>query len=779
MSTLQPNELSEFASFNYIWTLAVLTEEEVNTATYLNRDPQYILARTGGYTKPNTLTTFEEDEIGVNVEYFIDEVEINSFYAPNPRTGITNGVKIDFKILEPYSVGLFFQTLALAANQLNRTGAGYSSLPLLLRCEFIGYTSDGSIVQKIVRDIAISLVNMTFTVDAGGAIYSVESIPWNQLAFGDIAQQTRSDVQINGYSVEQILSSGPNSLVNYLNQYEENLRISNNKPFADEYVIEFPDSMGNYVESTFVPVAGYDRGDVDPGRLAEAARIEVTTSPVSSVARPGLNAIGASSISDDFNANGNQPHGLDVVVWNETRQIWVSGSLTITTDRIFSFRQGSTISEMIEKVVLTSTWARSIIERLESTSFGTVEWFRIETNVFTLENGQKMRYVYKVVPYQVDRSIFESRSENRDYTQLLPNVKKGYNYIYTGLNTDIINFDIKINFAFFQNLIPDGGAGATITSLDSAASTSQTDVPLYSTANAFAGYINTLSANMVDPGGNIVPSITSPSTGTATVSALTTSGITPGGSGTDSAKFRIASEFHNVLLNSDVELISIDLEVWGDPYFMPDSGLGNHTTNRGMNYQDGEIDIAFNFNTPIDYKNGLLQLSAIGYFIGLYKIVKITHTFSKGEFKQVLNMIRRPNQNKNTLEAVRAMLVEYETGVEVPGMMEVFINGTPSEKVAFIYNQIIDTAATAAVTAGSIIPRVLSFQNISNILPLPSELLNLFGTIRSFGTTFAGIATSVSQTFETYDLVPDSVSNTAAGIQSAFTSTVSSISSLF
>ena len=776
MSTLLPNELSNFASFNYIWTFAVLTADEINNAEYLGKEPTYILARTGGYTKPSTITTAAEDLLGVNVEYFVDNVEINSIYAPNPRSGITSAVKIDFKIIEPYSVGLFFQTMALASSKLGH-GSSYASMPCLLRCEFIGYNSDGSVVQKIVRDLAISLINMKFTVDAGGATYSVEAIPWNQLALGDRAQQMRSDIKISGFSVEEILASGSNSLVRYLNQYEENLRTETGAQFANEYFIEFPDSLGSYVQTAYTPVVGYTPGTVDPGLAAAAnaaaGTIQVTTTPVSSISRPGLNSIGASSISDDFNAMGNQPHGLDLLVLDEANNTYNNNLLTILSDRLFTFRQGVRITEMIEQVILTSTWARSILDRLDVAGTGRVDWFRIETNVFTYENGAKTRYVYKIIPYQVDRSIFETKTETRDYTQTLPNVKKGYNYIYTGLNSDILSFDININFAFFQNIIPDAGAGANTIFTELSAAIPQLNVPFVSISNAFTNITNTL-INTVNAAGDLISSASQIGSGTGIGANKITSTPNPGGAGVDDSKLRVANEFHNVLLNSDVELIAIDLEVWGDPYFLPDSGVGNHTTSRGMDYQNGEVDIAFNFNTPIDIKSGLLQMNAIGYFIGLYKIVKITHTFNNGEFKQLLNMIRRPSQDQKTLDAVRAMMIEYITGVEVPNLLEM-VTGSPSQLTSFVYSQILQT--TTALN--SILSKVVAFQNISNILPLPADLLNLFGTITNFGNTIAGITNSVNQVFETFNSAASQVTSAISGIQSSFTNTINSFNSLF
>ena len=95
-----------------------------------------------------------------------------------------------------------------------------------------------------------------------------------------------------------------------------------------------------------------------------------------------------------------------------------------------------------------------------------VDWFRIEVNVYLVDEPESVNvkgtypkvYVYQVIPYKVH----VSKTANRNTaTPGLDKVRtetcKEYNYIYTGVNKDILDFKIDINYAFFMALSADKG----------------------------------------------------------------------------------------------------------------------------------------------------------------------------------------------------------------------------------------------------------------------------------------------------------------------------------
>ena len=66
-----------------------------------------------------------------------------------------------------------------------------------------------------------------------------------------------------------------------------------------------------------------------------------------------------------------------------------------------------------------------------------------------------------------------------------------------------------------------------------------------------------------------------------------------GGGAIDNNKVRIAKMFNDNIINSFVDLVMLDLEIIGDPYYVFDSGMGNFTA--------GQIDENETANGSIEY----------------------------------------------------------------------------------------------------------------------------------------------------------------------------------
>jgi len=128
----------------------------------------------------------------------------------------------------------------------------------------------------------------------------------------------------------------------------------------------------------------------------------------------------------------------------------------------------------------------------------------------------------------------------------------------------------------------------------------------------------------------------------------------------NSIKTSVARDFNDALVNSTVDLVTANMTIWGDPYYIADSGMGNYnapetpliniTKDGTMDYQSSEVDIEINFRTPLDYGAGnwmdfpSVGTSPVGAFSGVYNVITCTNSFSGGTFTQQLKLIRRRNQ---------------------------------------------------------------------------------------------------------------------------------------
>ena len=132
-----------------------------------------------------------------------------------------------------------------------------------------------------------------------------------------------------------------------------------------------------------------------------------------------------------------------------------------------------------------------------------------------------------------------------------------------------------------------------------------------------------------------------------------------GGSDQKSVEQNVAETFQQKFISGNsADLVTIDLEILGDPYWLVDSGMANHFSSSvsptdqiaedgTMNYESGNVYIYLTFRTPIDVNTttGLYDFSQVAEdspFGGIYRIVQCENTFSDGNWKQKLKCIRMP-----------------------------------------------------------------------------------------------------------------------------------------
>ena len=148
----------------------------------------------------------------------------------------------------------------------------------------------------------------------------------------------------------------------------------------------------------------------------------------------------------------------------------------------------------------------------------------------------------------------------------------------------------------------------------------------------------------------------------ASYSRTSTSSDGKGGGGTETAGVRVAKLFHDSLINGK-DLVNLDIDIVGDPYWLTSSGMGNYTAQStpyknlnaegSVDYQSSEVDVIVNFKTPIDINQatGMYDFGSavtVQQFSGLYKVTTIKNVFRQGQFTQTLAGFRRYGQENPT-----------------------------------------------------------------------------------------------------------------------------------
>jgi hypothetical protein len=641
-----PNELEQFASYTPLWTLACLTPAQFNDPLAYRGSPaalkNIVFSSAGRYDSQRTATA------SGTPEYFVNNFLMTTIVTASQKTGNTNAISFSFDIYEPYSMGLFLQSLQIAA--LNAGHSTYLEAPYVLRLDFAGYTDDGKLFQGVrPRYFTVKLTKVEFDVTESGSNYKVEAIPFNHQGYGSVINKTYNDIAIEAdknkpVTVKQLLVEGENSLCAVLNRAEQDLVLDEKQLIANVYEIQFPqtsDELFNTGSSGSVNGA-----TINPSSLGRRSVGGATSSENNF----GENPISESDMGLDAGDGGNFTFKKETDVIDETTGKVQRDKMTVDPkNRKFQFAQGETITAIIHKIVIASNYAVKSLSKPPSPE-GLIDWFKIDAQIQLLGFDDKRgeyakKIIFRVYPYKVHQAVFSNpTSAPPGYGQLEKLIAKKYEYIYSGQNNDILRFDIKINNLFFTGATPksekDSSTNANVDQKSSGEKTGKTTKTEVGAAASAALASNTGSARLLkDPG------------------LLNVDGSP---SGNETTEQMVAKTFQKAFLDNTTELVNVDLEVLGDPYWLVDSGIGNYfasvsadnkltTADNTMNYEGSDVYIYVSFKSPTDVneRTGLYDFpnnNQESVFSGIYKVITVDNTFNDGVFKQKLACLRMPLQ---------------------------------------------------------------------------------------------------------------------------------------
>jgi len=667
------NPLRNFNSFNSIITLGILTGEQYNTPeSYRQSEFDRILVRSGGGSLSNRVRTYAEGSD--NAEYFIDNLEIDAIIAPNPNTGVSTGLNVKFTVTEPYSMGKFLESMILGCVDIGYNN--YSEAPFCIKVEFAGWDEYGEKITSPAtpKYIPIKLINMGFEVTDQGSVYNVEAIAYNDRAMEDTVNQIKTPITSLGAIVHEVLETSSSAVTRTMNARIETLEEKKIIVGYDRYLIVFPKDRASLSAAIRSGVTNPDlltrvaEEELAVRKGIEESRLELESSPgtvqVVSSAPPkaysylktwamnenNMNVIGRAGLTVDTRAAGTAgftpPSDVydDAILRGLRRD--TNEAIVPEKSRDFSFDSGERVTRIIEEVVKSSQYIEESMENKSTPGFK--PWFKIETMVFIEENDEvsasigrpRMTYVYSVIPYAVDEAKVAAPTQIPGATaELKQEAAKEYNYYYSGKNEDIIDFNINFNNAFYQHLASNYGQPRAT------AASSQTGM------NSVTG-TSIAQAQRLDVGKTLEP-ISSITEGVNTGYYINGGTVL---SAESAFKKQLADMIHDRIINSPIDMITAEMEIWGDPYFMP-SDQGNYTStpitpmltaDGTMNPTSNDVFIVLNFRTPLDYQiNGFVMdmPELVRPFSGLFNVLGVTSVFNEGKFTQTLKLIRRRNQN--------------------------------------------------------------------------------------------------------------------------------------
>ena len=670
------NPLFEYASYDYVLGLACLTNDQLNspdTGYMTGPIPYQIIAKDANADPTNRVKTAYG-----SFDYFLDKLEIDSTIGLQKGAN-TNMHKLTFTVTEPYSMGTFMMSLQQAG--WNAGHDNYLQAPFLLTIEFRGSKENGvmSNIPNTSRRIPFRFKEVSMTVTEAGAVYQCEGFPWSSAALSAHISGIKNDASIKGTTVQEVLQTGEKSLQVVMNKRLQQLKTNGEVSTPDQIVILFPTDVsskgaGGNSGGTEEKSSATTQTDITSvNDVAKKLGLSKSTIPANTtlVQDPAnVNSIGKAKMGFSDTRKGDAPVGKDnkVVVKGNV----IRGNNTVdpqTSD--LRFAQDTDITAAIDTVLLNSDYATASLEEQSVDDKGQRKWWRIDTQVFNITDKANLKktgdiprvIVYRIVPYGVHTSKQTAvGTKAPGFTNLKKEVIKEYNYIYTGKNVDIMQFNIEVKTGFA------GLMGAT--------SLKQT---IDSQRQAAASGAEETAKNNVDT----IDDGKSPEKKLGVQPqkvnfSATSFGQNSGGGGIGTESTLAAQQFHNAI-TSAASMIALDMKIIGDPYWIAQSGMGNYTampsqyqnlnSDGTVNYQNGEVHITVNFRSPVDINQstGLYDFGKTAgnsvpllQWSGLYQVTKCVSNFDGGNFTQKLTGPRLTGQEqsgdgsaKNTLNVTK------------------------------------------------------------------------------------------------------------------------------
>ena len=670
------NPLHGAASYNTLFTLSGITEQEIRSKNFLSNAPHDIIARSGGIGNPRIsngpfagtgganaddkivrdaykdFTGKYQDSIGIlsrGHDMFIENVNILSTVGPNSERNLANFTKMDFEVHEPYGITLIEKVRAATA--LNGF-QDYQDAPLLLTIEFKGFDEHGkpasfpgiSNVQGdqtyttdgIVRKIPILIARVDFDVNEGGAKYQVIAVPYTDLAFDDRFKFPRTKVPIASNDAEQWAID----VAAHLDRQMEQEVAEKKRELKDTYIFKIdPEVRKN---------GGVYKSDSDTIHQASTVAQHAELVPFISGQAGAIGAAQQTATVYKSYAEADSFTALTKFFEDAVRQSFGYISLVQNFWEGYLNSLGNDVSSKDPEGIRKVLESKKFAEDVAKDPF--VPWFKIKGTVQThkeFDNITKMSrktIIYRAMPYKIHilKLIGAGMSIKADWSKY---VRKEYNYLYTGDNLDVQNLRINYKTAYYMRNVREAkDTTETGQFMDSVKST-----------------ITELFGKEQDPEPTLplrqYPSILK---GRSTMETTNLENIK-------------AQEFYDYLTNPEADMMRIELEILGDPAYIcqdmyvpvtaadnekPPGGDSqkNKVFDTGLHSFNADqfmpcINLRYRLPDDIDENEGTMFSGTQKFrdenlfFSGVYQVVKVDSKFDNGQFLQTLTCVRMNNQS--------------------------------------------------------------------------------------------------------------------------------------
>lgn len=652
-----PNILHQFASYNALFTLSALSQDDLeNTTTLLNSRAHDIVVRSSGIgpteniprpLDPESKKIIEKNErlqgaigkskrvLSKNRDLFIRNVTMQSIPGLNEKRRLTSVTQINMEIVEPSGITLLERVRAAA---INNGYLDHLDAPFLLTIDFKGFDELGNVAstkdsKNMKRLIPIKLIDMQMSVTAAGVVYSVKAIPYNEFAYVNRFNYLRTGGTLTASGRK--LSDVFKSLEELLRKQGEDEKEQNLCQKPDIYTITF---------------AGRSTGD----EKGESARdyIEDAGLTFDNIEQSAMRQ----SVVDPGTINGVVDEPVEFMKLRDGMAITKILEEIMKGHPAYSNKKYKDFYKKASNVLNIAQYKGGSQEVLEKAQDFYFDYFKIRASVVPIEGDfdntramDRKKINFHVEPYKIHA-----------YSLTIPGVSTGknfenfvfktYNYIFTGDNVDIMDLNIDYKVAYFQARLKDFEA------------------------------TDDRKNKIVDGGDKPDGGVGNPIDHFGDQDLLTRHhAATPKSEGTGKTGGTPTQldSFLDALTHPLADMVNIRMEILGDPAWISQSqfiplnaknfakgtGVGTDPdidfwrANRNRIWNDelrcyntdvAEPIIMLKFRMPTDFNDQTgvyeLQSDQSAAFSGLYRVVQVEHNFTDGRYTNTLHLTRFNNQ---------------------------------------------------------------------------------------------------------------------------------------
>lgn len=700
------NKLHDYTSYTYRITLFLLEKKDYNAlaASPSTFTPKYaLISSASGYANPtgpdvtinNVLTRTSGRHPDFMDDFFIDNLTMTTIIGLNAKTKASNAIEIRFNITEPHGLSLLDRLLSACETSEDKN-PNYIDQPYLLQVDFLASPSDPYYDKLKVSDrlidrkrFAIKLLEFKINPSSAGTVYQCRAVPYNHTAFSMTVASVPVPMSIDAGTVGEFfggaedvsklfrdsLNSNSERIETELQKWIKENSQFENVPSASEIEAQrkaIADTL-QYKSTSFT--AAYNEYMIDLATKAKAAKQPPT--------RIAFN-IADSSIANSPIVDAENSQAGDSRMISGLKSIGVVDQDYKRT-QVFQINAGTSIIDIIDRVMKKSDYIRNQIVTIEDQrekeraqqqydsingrqsatpeTSKYLDWFKVVPQVVLNDfdaqrNSYSKTILYSIIPYKAGNLYHPNFEKTKIKDQ---QVVREYDYLYTGKNRDVMKLDVDFDSAFYTQItayrdqIKRGGSSRT---------NDENDVK-----NDEYG----VTATTKTPA-SVLPVTTQYAGSNASASTMNSA---------QSPSDAIVADLSKSLYSSSRgDMLNIKMTIIGDPawikqddiYYNPGSPVDYNAFISGaaqtapINPKTGQIMfdreqvfVQVNVKNAVDIndKIGITNKQTLltngrttnGTFSGVYKLQRVDSTFSRGQFTQVLDLVRMPDNIKEVQAA--------------------------------------------------------------------------------------------------------------------------------